>query len=128
MYIGENPSDIPFVTDAKNGEIYFTKSVSKDQINNVSITISRDFKTIYDGGTKPHTSEFVPLAKSQDPIALLSFVSSPIDTIIYLNQTVDSSLKLLMIKTDNNSEIVYVKSIDNTTYPIQVHLVNLALK
>ena len=124
MYIGENPSDIPFVTDAKNGEIYFTKSVPKDQINNVSITVSRDFKTIYDGGTKPHTSEFVPLAKSQDPIALLSFVSSPIDTIIYLNQTVDSSLKLLILKTNDNSEIVYVKSIDNTTYPIQVHLVN----
>lgn len=124
MYIGDSPSDIPFVTDAKNGEIYFTKSVPKDQINNVSVTVSRDFKTIVDGGTKPHASEFVPLAKGKDPIALLAFTSSPIDTIIYLNQTIDSSLKLLMLKTDNNSEIVYIKSIDNTTYPIQVSLVN----
>lgn len=124
MYIGENPSDIPFVTDAKNGLIYFTKSVPKDQIDNISITISRDFKTINDGGNKPHTSEFVPLSKSNDPIALLAFTSTPIDTTLYLNQTIDKTLKLLMLRTDDNSEIVYVKSIDNTKYPIEVSLVN----
>ena len=124
MYIGEKPSDIPFVTNASTGEIYFTKSVSKNDINNVYITISRDHNTISDSGTKPHSSEFVPLAKSNTPIALLATLSSPIDTTLYLNQTIDSSLKLLMLRTDSYSEIVYVKSVDNTTYPIQVHLVN----
>jgi hypothetical protein len=29
-----------------------------------------------------------------------------------------------MLRTDSYSEIVYVKTIDNTTYPIQVQLVN----
>ena len=41
-YINDLPTQIPFYTNSSDGVVNFTKSVGKDNFNNVSLTISKD--------------------------------------------------------------------------------------
>ena len=120
-YINNDPSTIPFYSSPSEGKITFTQSVLKNDIDNVKISIVNDFPTISDAGTKPHSSTFVPLYKTKTPIALLAKPNSNTDTKIYINQRI-SDYSLVELKTGNKYEMALVKSVDNTTYPIEITL------
>ena len=121
-YIDELPSQIPFFTNSSTGTVNFTKSVGKDNIDKVTLTITKDNANL-DYGTKPHSAIFQPLAKSYDPISVLSLSCVSGDNVIYVSNQINSDVKFLLLKNqNNNSEIVYIKSIDNTVYPIRVEL------
>ena len=120
-YINNEPSTIPFYSSPSEGKITFTQSILKKDIDNVSISIVNDFPTISDAGTKPHSSTYVPLYKTKNPIALLAKPNSNTDTKIYVNQRI-SDYSLVELKTGNKYEMAVVKSIDNTTYPIEITL------
>ena len=120
-YINDDPSTIPFYSSSSEGKITFTQSVLKSDIDNVKISIVNDFPTISDAGTKPHSSTYVPLYKTKTPIALLAKANSNTDTKIYVNQRI-SNYSLIELKTGNNYEMAVVKSVDNTTYPIEITL------
>jgi hypothetical protein len=120
-YINNQPSTIPFYSNSSEGKITFTQSVLKKDIDNVKVSIVNDFPTLSDAGTKPHSSTFVPLYKTKNPIALLSSDSLSTDTKIYVNQRI-SDYSLLELKSGNNYEIVVVKSIDNTSFPTEITL------
>lgn len=120
-YINNQPSTIPFYSSPSEGKITFTQSVLKKDIDNVKISIVNDFPTISDAGTKPHSSTFVPLYKTKNPIALLAKANSNTDTKIYVNQRI-SDYSLIELKSGNKYEIAVVKSIDNTSFPTEITL------
>lgn len=120
-YINNEPSTIPFYSSPSEGKITFTQSVLKNDIDNVKISIVNDFPTISDAGTKPHSSTFVPLYKTKNPIALLTKANSNTDTKIYVNQRI-SDYSLIELKSGNKYEIAVVKSIDNTSFPTEITL------
>ena len=72
-------------------------------------------------GQRPHEEIFMGISKS-DPIAVLFFENSISSTSIYLNQTIDSTLKILLLENGNNREVVYIKSVDNASNPVRVDL------
>lgn len=120
-YINDEPSTIPFYSSPSEGKITFTQSVLKNDIDNIKISIVNDFPTISYAGTKPHSSTYVPLYKTKTPIALLAKPNSNTDTKIYVNQRI-SDYSLVELKTGNKYEMAVVKSVDNTTYPIEITL------
>lgn len=120
-YINNQPSTIPFYSNPSEGKITFTQSVLKKDIDNVKISIVSDYPTLSDAGTKPHSSTFVPLYKTKNPIALLTTANLSTDTKIYVNQRIDN-YSLIELKSGNNYEIVVVKSIDNTSFPTEITL------
>ena len=121
-YINDLPTQIPFYTNSSDGIVTFTKSVGKDNFDNVTLTISKD-NANNDYGTKPHSAIFQPLAKSYNPISVLVNSVSGGDSVIYVNNQISTDTKFLLLKNQtNNSEIVYIKSIDNSVYPIEVTL------
>ena len=120
-YINNKPSTIPFYSSPSEGKITFTQSVSKSDIDYVKISIVNDFPTISDAGTKPHSSTYVPLYKTKNPIALLAKANSNTDTKIYVNQRI-SDYSLIELKSGNKYEIAVVKSIDNTSFPTEITL------
>lgn len=120
-YINDAPSTIPFYSNASEGKITFTQSVLKKDIDNVKISIVNDFPTISDAGTKPHSSTYVPLYKTKNPIALLAKPNSNTDTKIYVNQDI-SNYSLIELKSGSKYEIAVVKSIDNTSFPTEILL------
>ena len=120
-YINNEPSTIPFYSSPSEGKITFTQSVLKSDIDNVKISIANDFPTISDVGTKPHSSTYVPLYKTKNPIALLAKANSNTDTKIYVNQRI-SDYSLIELKAGNKYEIAVVKSVNNTVYPIEITL------
>ena len=120
-YINDDPSTIPFYSSASEGKITFTQSVLKKDIDNVKVSIINDIPKISDAGTKPHSSTYVPLYKTKNPIALLAKPNANTDTKIYVNQRI-SNYSLVELKSGNNYEIVVVKSIDNTSFPTEITL------
>ena len=120
-YINNEPSTIPFYSNASEGKITFTQSVLKKDIDNVKLSVVHDFPTISDAGTKPHSSTFVPLYKTKKPIALLARANSNTDTKIYVNQDIEN-YSLIELKNGNNYEIAIIKSIDNTSFPTEITL------
>ena len=120
-YINDEPSTIPFYSSSSEGKITFTQSVLKKDIDNVKISIVNDFPTITEAGTKPHSSTYVPLYKTKNPIALLSKENANTDTKIYVNQRI-GDYSFIEIKSGNKYEIAVVKSIDNTSFPTEITL------
>ena len=120
-YVNNEPSTIPFYSNATEGKITFTQSILKKDIDNVKFSLVNDFPKITDAGTKPHSSTFVPLYKTKNPIALLTRSNANTDTKIYVNQSI-SGYSLLQLKSGNQYEIVIVKSIDNSSFPTEITL------
>ena len=123
VYINDKPSSIPFFTNSTDGTITFLASVSKDDVNNVSLSVVSENPAITNGGTKPHTSTFVPISRTTLPIAKLWKDNLNTDDTLLLNQRI-SHYDLLLLKNETTSEIVLVKSIDNTVFPIEIKLIS----
>ncbi len=121
VYVNDKPSSTPFFTNSSNGTVTFLESLSKDDVNNVNLSVVSENPAITNDGTKPHTSTFVPISRTTLPIAKLWKDNLNSDTVLLLNQRI-SSYDLLLLKNETTSEIVIVKSIDNTVFPIQVTL------
>lgn len=121
VYINDKPSSTPFFTNSSNGTITFLESISKDDVNNVTLSVVSEYPAITNSGTKPHTSTFVPISRTTLPIAKLWKDNLNSDNILLLNQRI-SSYDLLLLKNETVSEVVLVKSIDNTVFPIEVTL------
>ena len=83
----------------------------KKDIDNVKISIVNDFPTLENVGTKPHSSTFIPLYRTKNPIGLLTSANSNTDTKIYLNQNI-SDFTLVELRNENNRELAVVKSIE----------------
>ena len=122
VYVNDKPSTIPFTTNSSQGLINFSSSVSAANIDSVKITISKNQTSLTDDAIKPHNSLFSPINKSENSIALLFAENKTTDNILYLNQRIDSSLKLLMLESDTKTEIVNIRSVNNGVFPIEVQL------
>ena len=121
-YVNDLPTQIPFYTNSSGGTVTFTKSVGKDNFKNVKLTIAKD-NANNDYGIKPHSAIFQPLAKSFNPISVLVNTVNGGDTLLNVSSLISTDTKFLLLKNQtNNAEIVYIKSIDNTVYPIRVTL------
>lgn len=121
VYVNDKPSSTPFFTNSSNGTVTFLESISKDDVNNVKLSVVSENPAITNDGTKPHSSTFVPISRTTLPIAKLWKDNLNTDTVILLNQRI-SAYDLLLLKNDTTSEIVLVKSVDNTVFPIEVTL------
>ena len=121
VYINNEPSKIPYTTDPATGLIRFTTSIDSKYLNNIQVSISANDMYLSNVGQRPHEEIFMGISKS-DPIAVLFFENSISSTSIYLNQTIDSTLKILLLENGNNREVVYIKSVDNASNPVRVDL------
>ena len=121
VYINNEPAKIPYITDPATGLIRFTSSIDPQYINNVQISISANDMYLTNIGQRTHEEIFMGVSKS-DPIAVLSVENTISSESIYLNQTIDSTLKILLLENGNNREIVYVKSVSNSSNPVRVDL------
>ena len=121
VYVNDKPSSTPFFTNSTNGTVTFLESISKDDVSNVKLSVVTENPAITNAGTKPHSSTFVPISRTTLPVAKLWKDNLSSDTTLLLNQRI-SSYDLLLLKNETNSEIVLVKSIDNTVFPIVVTL------
>ena len=121
VYINNKPSSIPFFTNSLDGTVTFLQSVSKDDLENITLSVVSENPVITNSGTKPHSSTFVPISRTSLPIAKLWKDNINSDTTLLLNQRI-SSYDLLLLKNETTSELVIVKSIDNTVFPIEVVL------
>lgn len=121
VYVNDKPSSTPFFTNSSNGTVTFLDSISKDDVSNVAISIVSENPVITNDGTKPHTSTFVPISRTTLPIAKLWKDNLNSDNILLLNQRI-AAYDLLLIKNETVSEIVLVKSIDNTVFPVEATL------
>ena len=121
VYINNEPAKIPYTTDPATGLIKFTSSIDPQYLNNVQISISANDMYLTNIGQRTHEEIFMGVSKSE-PIAVLSVENGILSESIYLNQTVDSTLKILLLENDNDREIVYVKSVDNAASPVRVDL------
>ena len=120
-YINDKPSTIPFFTNPSEGTVTFLSTVSLDDIDKTKLSVVTENPAITNNGTKPHSSVFVPISKTTLPIAKLWKDNLNTDILLLLNQRI-SNYNMLLLKNDTTSEIVIVKSIDNTTFPIEVLL------
>ena len=123
VYLNDKPSDVPFFTNSTDGTVTFLQSVSKDDVDNISLSVVSENPSITNNGTKPHSSTFIPISRTILPIAKLWKENLNTDSILLLNQRI-ASYDLLLLKNDTASEIVNVRSIDNTVFPIEVTLVS----
>jgi hypothetical protein len=121
VYINNEPAKIPYITDPALGLIKFTSSIDPQYLSNVQISISANDMYLTNIGQRTHEEIFMGVSKSE-PIAVLSVENGILSESIYLNQAVDSTLKILLLENDNNREIVYVKSVDNAAVPVRVDL------
>ena len=121
VYIDNEPAKIPYTTNPATGLIKFTSSIDSKYLNNVQVSISANDMYLTNIGQRPHEEIFMGITKS-DPIAVLFFENSISSSTIYLNQTIDSNIKILLLENGNNREVVYVKSINNSSNPVQVDL------
>ena len=126
VYVNDKPSSTPFFTNSSNGTVTFLESISKDDIGSVKLSVVNENPAITNDGDKPHASTFVPISRTTLPIAKLWKDNINTDTILLLNQRI-SSYELLLLKNDTTSELVLVKSIDNTVFPIEVTLTSARL-
>lgn len=120
-YVNDKPSTIPFTTNSETGEINFINSVGADNYENVSITLSANNPYFINNGTKSHDEIFSPAYKVSH-IASLYSSNSATSSRLYLNQTIEADLKLLLLESGNNREIVYVEQIDNFKNPVEVEI------
>ena len=123
VYLNDKPSNVPFFTNSTDGTVTFLQSVSKDDVDNISLSVVSENPSITNNGTKPHSSTFIPISRTILPIAKLWKENLNTDSILLLNQRI-ASYDLLLLKNDTASEIVNVRSIDNTVFPIEVTLVS----
>lgn len=121
VYINGKPSQVPFTTNSETGEINFVNSVGSDNYENVKVNISSNNPFFTNNGVRTHEEIFAPAYKiSQN--STLFYANSITNNKLYLNQTIDSDLKLLLLEYQNTKEIVYVKQIDNYVDPPEVTL------
>ena len=121
VYIDNEPTNVPYVVDPTIGLIRFTTSLDPKYINSVQISISANNMYLTNVGERTHEEIFMGISKS-DPIAVLYFENTISSESIYLNQTIDSTSKILLLENGTNREIVYVKKIDNYANPVRVDL------
>lgn len=121
VYINNEPAKIPYVTDPSTGLIRFISSIDTQYINNVKVSISANDMYLTNVGQRTHEEIFMGISKS-DPIAVLSIDNDPSSSSIYLNQTIDSTIKVLLFEYQQNREVVYVKNVSNSSNPVRVDL------
>lgn len=122
VYINDVPTSTPFYTNSTTGLIKFTSSLKLVDLDNVTISISKENPFVSNVGIKPHAESIAYLKKSNNPIALLARENTPSQAVLYLNQKISSALSNLLLYSGAESEIVSVMSIDNNKIPVEVTL------
>ena len=121
VYIDDKPTKIPYYTDSKTGLIKFVSGVNYTDIDKITVTISSNDLFVANVGTNTHNEIFMG-AKKGDVIARLSQSNQPSSSVLYLNQDIDLSEKILLLEDGSEQEIVYIKSINNFVSPPQIEL------
>lgn len=122
VYVNDKPTTIPYFSDPNIGLIRFNSSLRLADINNVTISISRFEAFITDIGLNPHAESYNNLVKSTQPIAYLIKSNAPANNVLYLNQTIDPTLKTLILDDGTNVERVTVQRVKNNPLPVEVTL------
>lgn len=121
VYIDNEPTKIPYITDPALGLIRFTSSIDSKYLNSVQVSISANNMYLTNVGERTHEEIFIGVGKSE-PIAVLFSENSISSDSIFLNQAIDSNIKILLLENGTNREVVYVKKIDNYATPVRVDL------
>lgn len=121
VYIDNVPTKIPYLTSPSTGLIQFVSDIDSNLYNKVRVTIAADTQYISNIGSNTHAEKFLPSKKS-DSIATLSIAQNSTSNIIYLNQDIPSTAKILLLESGENRELVYVNVINNFKNPVEVVL------
>lgn len=121
VYIDDKPTKIPYYTDSKTGLIRFVTGVNYTDIDKITVTISSNDLFVANVGSNTHNEIFMG-AKKGNIIARLSLNNKPSSSVLYLNQDIDLSEKVLLLEDGSEQEIVYVKSINNFVSPSEIQL------
>ena len=122
VYINNVPSTVPYFTDSNTGLINFTSSLKVADYENVKVSISRNNAYLSNFGANPHEEEVVFDNRGDVPVALLVNDNTVFSDKLYVNAKIDSTTKLLLLDNDDTHEVIYVKSINNSTFPYEISL------
>lgn len=122
VYVNDKPTKIPYTSNNELGLINFTSSLRLQDRNQVTVSIARDNPYLSNIGVRSHNEQLFVNELSSIPVAVLTLANQPTDTVLYLNSKIDTSSEKLLISSSFGSEVVYIESIDNSVYPVEVVL------
>lgn len=122
VYVNSQPTKIPYTTNNELGLVKFTTSLRLQDRNQVTVSVARNNPYITNIGSRTHNEVLDVNKLSSIPVAVLALPCLPTDNLIYLNSTLAANVDKLLLSSGSNSEIVYVQSVDNSVFPIQVTL------
>ncbi len=121
VYIDDTPTKTPYLTDSVTGLIHFVSDIDANNYNKVRVTVVAETQYLSNIGSNPHSERFLPSSKS-DSIATLSIAQNANSNILYLNQDIPSTAKILLLESGENRELVYVNVVNNFKNPVEVVL------
>jgi len=117
VYIGKNPSTIPYTLSPDEGKITFVQSLKASQINDVYITIVREGAFLFNTGSTYHQEVIRDLVADTVPLTVLSAANTPSETIFYTKQPItDTALNILEFKVPNSNPVTKEQVIVNISY------------
>ena len=122
VYVNSQLTKTPYTTNNELGLIRFSSSLRLQDRNQVTVSVARNNPYISNVGSRTHNEILEVNRLSSTPLAILALPCLPTDSVLYLNSTISSTVEKLLLVSGSTSEIVYIESIDNSLFPVQVTL------
>lgn len=101
VYVGKNPSTIPYILTPSLGKIQFVQSLKASQINSVYITIVREGAFLTNIGETYHEEAIRDLVADASPLTLLSKSNSASESLFYTKKPItETALNILEFRNN----------------------------
>ena len=107
VYIGNNPSTIPYILTPSLGKIQFVQSLKASQINSVYVTVIREGAFLSNIGETYHEEAIRDLVSDVDPLTTLSKSNSPTESLFFTRKPItDTALTILEFRNNTVNPVI----------------------